>query len=230
MYRIMKKILKLSMFLALLVFLGMGHTAEAANAYKIVIDPAHGGADLGVKVTEKINEKDVTLAITRFLYEELSREANIKVTLTRNKDEEITTEKRREIINDHKPDFLISIHVNRGFAKSASGFELYYPGFGRDAKGGRKALQDLKPEKVRHLNNAIRMAQLIQRNLDSIFPRQGRGLREADMPVFEGLSAPALVIEIGFASNPDERKKLLSEKTQVEIAQALSKSVKSFYR
>lgn len=230
MCHIMKKILKMSLLLTFLAFWSMGNPAEAANAHKIVIDPAHGGADLGVKVTEKINEKDMTLAIARALYGELSREANIKVTLTRNEDVEVSAEKRREIINDHKPDFLISIHVNRGFAKSASGFELYYPGFGRDAKGGRKALRDLQPEKVRHINEAIRMAQLIQRNLDNIFPRQGRGLREADMLVFEGLSAPALVIEIGFASNPDERKKLLSEKTQVEIAQALSKSVKSFYR
>ncbi len=226
----MKKILKLILFLTLFSFLGMSYPADAANVYKIVIDPAHGGADPGVKVTEKVNEKNVTLAIARFLYDELSREANIKVALTRNKDEDITAGKRRELINAHKPDFLISIHVNRGFAKSASGFELYYPGFGRDAKGARKDLQDLKPEKVRHLNNTIRMAQLIQRNLDSIFPRQGRGLREAEMPVFEGLSAPALVIELGFASNPDERKKLFSDKTQLEIAQALAKSVKSFYR
>jgi N-acetylmuramoyl-L-alanine amidase len=226
----MKKILKLSLLLTFLAFWSMGNPAEAANAYKIVIDPAHGGTDGGVKITEKINEKDVTLAIARFLHDELSREANLKVTLTRNEDEEVSAGKRREIINAHKPDFLISIHVNRGFAKNASGFELYYPGFGRDEKGGRKALQDLKPEKVQHLNSTIRMAQLIQRNLDSIFPRQGRGLREAEMPVFEGLAAPALVIEIGFASNPDERKKLLSEKTQLEIAQALSKSIKSFYR
>ncbi len=230
MCHIMKKILKLSLLLTFLAFWSMGNPAEAANAYKIVIDPAHGGTDGGVKITEKINEKDVTLAIARFLHDELSREANLKVTLTRNEDEEVSAGKRREIINAHKPDFLISIHVNRGFAKNASGFELYYPGFGRDEKGGRKALQDLKPEKVQHLNSTIRMAQLIQRNLDSIFPRQGRGLREAEMPVFEGLAAPALVIEIGFASNPDERKKLLSEKTQLEIAQALSKSIKSFYR
>jgi N-acetylmuramoyl-L-alanine amidase len=74
------------------------------------------------------------------------------------------------------------------------------------------------------------MAHLIQRNLDSVFPRMGRGLREADVPVLEGLRLPALVVEIGFASNSGDRKKLLSAKTQKEIARALSRSIKLFYR
>jgi len=50
------------------------------------------------------------------------------------------------------------------------------------------------------------------------------------VPVLEGLHLPALVVEIGFASNSDDRKKLLSAKTQKGIARALSRSIKLFYR
>jgi len=220
----------MSLSFTLLLFWGVSSPAEMAKVHNIMIDPAHGGVDPGVQITQKVNEKDVTLAIANALHKELAREQNIKIILTRDADEEVTAEKRRKIISDIKPDFFISIHVNRGFGKNASGFEIYYQGFGRDAQGGKKAVQDLSPEQLKHLNEAVRMAQLIQRNLDGIFPRQGRGLREADMPVFEELPAPALVLEIGFASNPDERKKLLSDKAQEQIAQAIAKSIRTFYR
>jgi N-acetylmuramoyl-L-alanine amidase len=91
------------------------------------------------------------------------------------------------------------------------------------AKGGaRKA-------KNKYLNDSIRLAQIIQKNLDALFPRKGRGLREADLPIIEDLFVPALVVEMGFASNPEDKKKLLSPNTQTEIAQALAKSIKSYF-
>jgi N-acetylmuramoyl-L-alanine amidase len=142
----------------------------------------------------------------------------------------MSAEKINKIVRENKPDFFISIHINNGFGKHASGFELYYPGFGKDTTGGKKEIKDLSNEKINQINKSVRMSQLIQRNLDSIFARKGRGLREADSPQMEGLSVPALTVEIGFASNPDDRKKILSEKTQKEIAQALAKSIKLFYR
>ncbi len=50
------------------------------------------------------------------------------------------------------------------------------------------------------------------------------------MPIIEGLLVPAVAVEIGFATNPEDKKKLLSLNTQTEIAKALAKSIKSFYR
>ena len=230
MFKNIKKLLFISALISASFFLFTVNLFAAKDVYKIIIDPAHGGTDTGVKVTDKINEKDITLAIAHKLQKELSRDSNIKVVLTRDSDTDMSAEKINKIVRDNKPDFLISIHVNKGFGKHASGFELYYPGFGKDTAGGKKEIKDLSNEKINQINKSVRMSQLIQRNLDSIFSRKGRGLREADTPLMEGLSVPALTVEIGFASNSDDRKKILLKKTHKEIAQALAKSIKSFYR
>jgi N-acetylmuramoyl-L-alanine amidase len=225
-----KKIFLLSLLLVSLFWGGANTLTAATNNYKIVVDPAHGGSDAGVKITDTINEKDITLAIALALQTELSKEGNIKVILSRVSDKDVTAENRKKIVQENKPNFFLSIHINRGFGKHASGFELYYPGFDKAAANTKKDAKGLSPERIKYLNESVRMAHLIQRNLDSVFPRMGRGLREADVPVLEGLHLPALVVEIGFASNSDDRKKLLSAKTQKEIARALSRSIKSFYR
>jgi N-acetylmuramoyl-L-alanine amidase len=230
MFKNLKIILLISALISASFFLCAINLYAAGDVYTIIIDPAHGGTDTGVKIKDKINEKDVTLAIAHELQKELSRESNIKVILTRDSDTDMSAEKINKIVRENKPDFFISIHINNGFGKHASGFELYYPGFGKDTTGGKKEIKDLSNEKINQINKSVRMSQLIQRNLDSIFARKGRGLREADSPQMEGLSVPALTVEIGFASNPDDRKKILSEKTQKEIAQALAKSIKLFYR
>ncbi len=93
----------------------------------------------------------------------------------------------------------------------------------------RRQKEPLVPLSNKYLNDTVKLAHLVQKNLDSLFPRKGRGLREADVPLAEGLSVPVLVVELGFATNPDEKKKLASGKTQTEIARALAKSIKSFF-
>jgi N-acetylmuramoyl-L-alanine amidase len=74
------------------------------------------------------------------------------------------------------------------------------------------------------------MARIIQENLNAVFPRKGRGLRRADFPATENLFVPVVVVEMGFATNPEDKNKLLSPDTQTAIANALAKSIKSFYR
>jgi N-acetylmuramoyl-L-alanine amidase len=193
----------------------------------IVIDPAHGGQDTGVKQTAKVEEKEITLAIALAVQKELAAENNIEVILTRNSDTNVTIEERKENILKVKPELFLSLHINAGFGKDANGFELYYPGF-KEAQDNTRAAKN--SQKNKYLSDSVRLANFIQRSLDTLFPRKGRGLREADVPIMEGMTIPALVVEIGFATNPEEKKKLLSDNTQKEIAKALAKSIILFYR
>lgn len=204
--------------------------SAAGEKHLIVIDPSHGGKDTGVKIKDKVYEKDITLVIALALQKELVKEGNTQVILTRDSDIELSMEERKKNIDKIKPDFFLSLHINSGFGKNASGFELYYPGFKEETEAKKEDKDGASQARNKHLNETVRMAHLIQRNLDTLFPRKGRGLREADLPIMDGLLIPALVVEIGFASNSEDKKKLLSSKTQVEIAKALSMSVKSFYR
>ena len=88
-------------FLLVSLFWGGVNTLTAAtNNYKIVVDPAHGGSDAGVKITDTINEKDITLAIALALQTELSKEGNIKVILSRVSDKDVTAENRKKIMQE----------------------------------------------------------------------------------------------------------------------------------
>jgi N-acetylmuramoyl-L-alanine amidase len=151
--------------------------------------------------------------------------------LTRDSDKEVSLEDRKKNIAKIKPDFVISLHTNAGFGKNATGFELYYQEFNKEIKKEKKTAKgDARQEKNKYLNDSVRLARIIQENLNTLFPRKGRGMRRADLPIIEGLLVPAVAVEMGFATNPEDKKKLLSLNTQTEIAKALAKSIKSFYR
>jgi N-acetylmuramoyl-L-alanine amidase len=221
------------LLLALVVFFIFTVTliAEAEQKkYIIMIDPAHGGEDSGVKLTDKVGEKDITLSIALALQKEIAKERNFEVVLSRDSDKTVSMEERKKIRDKIKPDILLSLHINSGFGKNASGFELYYPGLKNLEEQKKQTKKSAKDSKTKYLNDSIRLAQIIQKNMDSLFPRKGRGLREADPPILEGSTIPALSIEIGFATNAEEKKRLLAANTQIAIAQTLAKSIKTFFQ
>lgn len=200
------------------------------STHIVIIDPAHGGSDIGVKVSEKEYEKDITLAISLSLKKELEKIGNVRVQLTRVSDKLVPFSERKKIVTSTRGELFLSIHVNAGFGKNSSGYEVYFPGF-RDAhteqSNSKEILKDMARNKS--LNDSIRFAQLIQKNMDSVFPRKSRGIRDAPIPVLEGLSIPAVVVEIGFATHPEDRKKMINETTRNSIARALYQSIKDFY-
>ncbi|MHB8137582.1 MAG: N-acetylmuramoyl-L-alanine amidase family protein [Smithellaceae bacterium] len=207
-----------------------GFWAHAQSGkYIVVIDPAHGGKDSGVIGTDDVAEKDLTLAIAQALKKELAREANLEVVLTRDSDKTLSIEERQKQILKLKPAMVLSLHVNAGFGRTSSGFELYYPGFKDNEPSGKKTKRTGVHPENKYLNDTVKLARLVQKNLDGLFPRKGRGLREAGVPLAEGLTVPVLAVELGFATNSEEKKKLASDKTQKEIARVLAKSIKSFF-
>jgi N-acetylmuramoyl-L-alanine amidase len=220
-----KKILPLLGILVLAFLIcGVLELSAAPKKHIIVIDPAHGGQDKGIALTDKVDEKDITLAVALALRKELAKENNLEVVLTRDSDKEVSLEDRKKNIAKIKPDFVLSLHTN-------AGFELYCPEFNKDFKKEKKTAKgDVRQEKNKYLNDSVRLARSIQENLNTLFPRKGRGLRRADLPITEDLFVPAVVVEMSFATNPEDKKKLLSQNTQTEIANVLAKSIKSFYR
>ncbi|MGB5217499.1 MAG: N-acetylmuramoyl-L-alanine amidase [Smithella sp.] len=207
---------------------------EALAAEKkmiILLDPAHGGKDQGLTLSSDVSEKDVTLAVALSIQKELAAENKMQVVLTHDQDKTLDLEDRREVIEKIKPDFLMSLHVNGGFGKDAAGFEIYYP------ECNEKATTDKKTAKAEKANlqnkcqsDSLKMAKIVQENMNNLFPRKGRGLRKADLPLTDGLQIPALSVEMGFTTNAEDKKKLLAAKTQAEIARALAKSIKTFSR
>jgi N-acetylmuramoyl-L-alanine amidase len=225
-----KKVLLISGLLLLVIGIsGVPYLSAAEKKHLVVIDPAHGGEDSGVKIADKAEEKNITLAIALALQKELVKEGIFEIVLTRDSDKTVSCEDRRKDIARIKPDLLLSLHINAGFGKSAEGFEIYYPGFTSMTDQKKPGKDGPKDAKNKYLNESVRFAQIIQKNLDALFPRRGRGLREAETPILEGMTIPAVVVEIGFATNPEERKNLLSANSQSEIAKTLAKSIKLYF-
>ena len=199
------------------------------GGHLVVIDPAHGGEEKGARLSDRYYEKDITLNIALSLQKELNGAENIRVWLTRYKDRNIPISDRIGIVRMSHPDVFISLHVNAGFGKNSTGYEVYFPGFKSTSETNDAAeiLGDMAKNK--HLNDSIRLAQLIQKNMEKVFPRKGRGLRDAPCPILKGLSMPSVVVEIGFATNLADRKKITDEATQGAIVRALITSIKEYF-
>jgi N-acetylmuramoyl-L-alanine amidase len=205
-----------------------GECAQS-NRHVVLIDPAHGGDDTGV-VADRLREKDLTLNLALKVREESQKGENLLVRLTRSTDRAISIPERIKILEDLHPECLISLHVNAGFGRQAGGYEVYFPGFRQNASregGSEPILKDMA--KNRSLNEAVRLAQAIQSALDEVFPRKGRGLRDAPSPLLSGVTIPGLVVEVGFATNPEERKNLTGEATQRAVARALVKGLREYF-
>ncbi len=205
-----------------------GESAQQ-NRHAVLIDPAHGGEDAGV-VADKLREKDLTLNLALKVREEAQKGENLLVRLTRSTDRAMSIAERIKMAGDFHPECLISLHVNAGFGKQAGGYEVYFPGFRQNAsreEGSTPILKDMA--KNRSLNESVRLAQAIQAALDTVFPRKGRGLRDAPSPLLSGVTIPGLVVEVGFATNPEERKSLTGEETQRAVARALVKGLREYF-
>jgi len=204
--------------------------ALAKSRHLVVVDPAHGGLDKGVRLSKKVSEKDVTLIIARLLKKDLESSKNIKVLLTRSADGDVSDTDRAGIARKAGTDLFVSLHINAGFGRKSSGFEVYFPGFDSaiDKNRSNEILKDMVTTK--YLNESVKIAQIIQKNMGKIFPRKDRGLRSAPVLVLEGLTVPAVVLEIGFATNTEDKKKLLDQTTQKSIARALAKSIEEFFK
>ncbi|MGZ3596230.1 MAG: N-acetylmuramoyl-L-alanine amidase family protein [Syntrophales bacterium] len=226
--RTMKKLLILLM---LIIFPLTDAMAQPARGKHLVtIDPAHGGADTGVKISDKEYEKDITLAVSLLIKKELDKSGNVLAELTRTSDRDVSLSERKQIIKKMQSEIFVSIHVNAGFSKNSTGFEIYFPGFkgaSAEQSDSKEILKDMARNK--YLNDSVKLAQLIQKNMDKVFPRKSRGLRDSHVPALEGLSIPAVVVEIGFATNPEDRKKIVDASTQAAIAHALCQSIKDFF-
>jgi N-acetylmuramoyl-L-alanine amidase len=200
------------------------------GAYTVLIDPAHGGTDPGVSIDRKSSEKDITLAVALSLKKHLEGGGKgIKVQLTRTSDKTLSVSERIKMTKALNPDLMVSLHVNAGFGQEASGFEVSFPGFKGSNGAGMETEAIVKDmAKTKYLNDSVRLAQMIQRSLEAVFPRKGRGLREVPTPILSGLTIPSVAVEFGFATNKDNRDKILSKDGQKDIARSLNRGIRDY--
>jgi N-acetylmuramoyl-L-alanine amidase len=217
----------------------------ASTLRTIVVDPGHGGDDDGVKGAGGAKEKDVTLAVARRLKGALEGRLGIRVLLTRDDDRNVPIDDRSAMANNNKADLFVSLHANGSPRKAASGAIIFAAGFAPQAEhaagastperlptfGGGLREIDLVPwdlAQYRYLDASNAFAKLVQQQFQDHVPLAARSLEQAPLRVLEGANMPAVLIEMGYLSNPAQEKQLAGGELHAALVQALYEAVVKF--
>lgn len=186
----------------------------------ITVDPGHGGIDPGSHDSGSVLEKDIVLEIARDLCYLLAKARAVPI-LTRHGDWEMspiwpeeTTRHRQDlaarihIAHRTASDVFISIHVNKIGSKSTRGAIVFY--------------SKNKPE-------SKRLATCIQQALREVAPFRGQSVLEGDYYVLNAARLPAVIIEVGFLSNPEEKELLLTPSYRRRLAETILRGLLSFF-
>lgn len=228
--------------LALLGWIGLAE-AETRPA-RVVIDPGHGGANLGApSVLRGVYEKSVTLELARRIEQELA-ERGIEVVLTRQRDQYLLLRQRVRRANELRADLFVSLHCNATEKHTERGYETFIlspealdvdarairgrEGTPRPGVDGETALVLDEVERGTSFPAAADLAAAIQDHLRAARGSSGdRGVRQASMHVLLGATMPAVLVEVGFIDHPTEGLELLDTAVQSSIAKAIANAIEA---
>lgn len=213
----------------------------------IVIDPGHGGDEVGAQGSRGTVEKDVTLSVARRLRTLIESRLGLRVFLTRDTDQTMSLDDRSAYANSQKADVFISIHVNASVRSVMKGAEVYYLSIDRAAAearrlaatsdaqlpalGGGTRTIDLilwETAQARYLEQSNAFANFVERALRGRVDMSPRAVQQAPFRVLVGANMPAVLVEIGYLSNPDQEQALASGNYQDTVAQALLDAIVQF--
>jgi N-acetylmuramoyl-L-alanine amidase len=217
---------------------------------RIVIDPGHGGRDFGAPGYHKgVHEKHIVLQIAKRLARKVNSELGVEAVLTRSKDRYLTLEERTAIANTKSADLFISIHTNAARDRRAYGIETYFLNLATDDGAIRVAamenatstknisdLHSILSELMQNakINESARLAQYVQSAIVSNLQQKkyshikDKGVKQAPFYVLLGAQMPAILIETSFISNPRECKRLMDERYQNHICDAIIRGIKRY--
>ena len=186
----MKNLLRIARVVSLGILLSFSFSKEKKV---VVIDAGHGGTDLGA-TRNGISEKEIVLNIAKKI-KALNQNQNLEIILTRDDDSYPTLTDRTGKINEIKPDFAISLHVNDSPRETT------------DSKGMEVFPQDNE----------------ISKKLATKFSEkfQDSKIRTGNLYILRESKTPTILLELGFMNNPNERNYLASEKGQSETAEKI---------
>lgn len=219
----------------------------------VTVDPGHGGVDPGNPGTffpRGVREKDVTLQVGLLLRDELKRHG-IGVRMTRTTDTLIALGDRGGYCTE-ACDLFVSLHINslarrRGYT-DIRGFETYFLAEAKTEDAARVAqmendavrfeteqdpvgaiggldfiLKDLQLNE--HLRESARLAELVQRGLGGVHTGESRGVKQAGFMVLTTARRPAILVELGYSTNPQDGRFLTTRNSQKAMATSIADAI-----
>lgn len=214
---------------------------------RVVLDPGHGGHDVGTHGPSGLYEKDLVLDVSQRLAALLEDRLGTEVLLTRADDTYVPLEGRTKIANDAKADLFLSIHANSSPVKSVTGVETYYLNFttsrgaldlaARENATAESSIFDLKDvlEKIALKDKIDESREFASRLQTSLFtltksatPAKNRGIKKAPFVVLIGAQMPSVLAEIGFLTNATDEALMRKTEHRQKIAEALYKGIAAY--
>lgn len=225
---------------------------ERRRLRTVVIDPGHGGRDSGAIGPTRIMEKNVALAVAKKVGGYINQYLpDVKVVYTREDDTFIGLAERGSIANRAQGDLFVSIHANAARSRQAIGAEVFFLGVART----ESALEVMKQENsvisfedpstrtrelteeelilyeltnIGYMSASQRLAEKIDRQFADRAGRRTRGVKQAGFMVLYHASMPAVLVELGFISNPVEERYMNSEQGQAILASAIFRAIRDY--
>ncbi len=220
----------------------------------VVVDPGHGGEDPGAVGRGRLYEKNIVLAISRRLVNNLNRQPGIKAYLTRTGDYFIPLAKRVEIARQYSADLFISIHADASFNTKAAGSSVYCLSFkgassntarmvakkenASDFIGGiplGRASGDLNNimfdlMQTYSVNAGLQLGGLVLKEIGVVNRLHTRKLQQANFAVLRAPHIPSVLIETDYISNASRARRLRDKSFQERFSRQVALAVKTFFK
>lgn len=215
---------------------------------RIVLDPGHGGHDLGTTGVTGLDEKDLVLDVALRLGALIEERMGAEVVYTRTEDVFVPLEERTAIANRARADLFLSIHANSSRYRAIAGPETFY----LNLTSSRDDLEVAARENAANGHNIFELQTLLQKiatqdkvQESSEFASRvqralhgqavknnpamkNRGVKKAPFVVLIGARMPSILAEIGFLSNAREEALLKSDAYRQKIAEALLAGIEQY--
>lgn len=207
----------------------------------MVLDPGHGGTNLGATGATGVREKQLSLTLARSVADRL-RARGIAVQLTRTTDRTLTLRQRVALADRAPAHLFVSIHANASPSRTQRGYETYVltpRGIDIDGRALRSDTTTPRPgvdpatalvlddvERGASQWEAADLAARMQRALrDRRGPDGDRGVRQDAQHVLLGATMPAVLVEVGFIDHPIEGRQLADPAVQAQLADAIAEAI-----
>ena len=190
----------------------------------VYLDAGHGGYDPGASYFG-ISEKSLTLAIQSRVKDKLEAEG-YQVVTTRTSDTYVDLTDRSRAANASESDIFVSIHINASGSSAAQGIETYYYQPYAEYPSRINATYHANPTR---LSMSDTLANAIQSSLINATGAQNQGVKRQTFAVLRETTAPAVLLELGFLSNPQEAARLNTSAYQETLANAIVAGIKRYY-
>ncbi|MBM4317884.1 MAG: N-acetylmuramoyl-L-alanine amidase [Deltaproteobacteria bacterium] len=214
---------------------------------RVVIDPGHGGKDIGAQGFFGVMEKEICLKVSKMIKRELERYSKmqgilLEIKLSREGDAFIPLRERAKLANVWGADLFVSVHANSSPASKAKGFEVYFlsPEATDEEASKLARLENQAPPtpvsaqiisilsdatKQYHVAESSQLAESMFSAVSRRINSNGRAVRQAPFTVLHGTNMPAVLVEIGYVTNYEEAKNLSNDRYLKSIANAISSGI-----